>query len=122
MFLLRREVHYGLHVDRQVPRKPRPVGGVKGHNDNEISFPGSPALGAGSFTNRLIIEGGEEIDGLQKTHAVGSRGADASSRTRKASLLLPKYRVTQGELGRIQKAYPGCEICLQGLRSIRRET
>ena len=36
--------------DRQVPRKPRPVGGVKGHNINEISFPGSPALWAGSFT------------------------------------------------------------------------
>ncbi len=36
--------------DRQVPRKPRLVGGVKGHNINEISFPGSPALWAGSFT------------------------------------------------------------------------
>jgi hypothetical protein len=33
-----------------VPRKPRLVGGVKGHNINEISFPGSPALWAGSFT------------------------------------------------------------------------
>jgi hypothetical protein len=33
--------------DRQVPRKPRLVGGVKGHNINEISFPGSPALWAG---------------------------------------------------------------------------
>jgi len=31
--------------DRQVPRKPRLVGGVKGHNINEISFPGSPACG-----------------------------------------------------------------------------
>jgi hypothetical protein len=38
--------------DRQVPRKPRLVSGVKGHNINEISFPGSPALWAGSFTNR----------------------------------------------------------------------
>jgi len=38
--------------DRQVPRKPRLVGGVKGHNINEISFPGSPALWAGSFTFR----------------------------------------------------------------------
>jgi len=36
--------------DRQVPRKPRLAGGVKGHNINEISFPGSPALWAGSFT------------------------------------------------------------------------
>jgi len=36
--------------DRQVPRKPRLVGGVKGHNINEMSFPGSPALWAGSFT------------------------------------------------------------------------
>jgi hypothetical protein len=33
-----------------VPRKPRLVSGVKGHNINEISFPGSPALWAGSFT------------------------------------------------------------------------
>jgi len=40
----------GLSFDRQVPRKPRLVGGVKGHNINEISFPGSPALWAGSFT------------------------------------------------------------------------
>jgi len=36
--------------DRNVPRKPRLVGGVKGHNENENSFPGSPALWAGSFT------------------------------------------------------------------------
>ena len=36
--------------DRQVPRKSRLVGGVKGHNIKEISFPGSPALCAGSFT------------------------------------------------------------------------
>jgi hypothetical protein len=35
--------------DRKVPRKPRLVGGVKGHNMNEISSPGSPALWAGSF-------------------------------------------------------------------------
>ena len=34
----------GQASDRQVPRKPRLVGGVKGHNINEISFPGSPAL------------------------------------------------------------------------------
>ena len=33
-----------------MPRKPGLVGGVKGHNINEISFPGSPALWAGSFT------------------------------------------------------------------------
>jgi hypothetical protein len=37
-------------LDRQVPRKPRLVGGVKGHNQNVISFPRSPALWAGSFT------------------------------------------------------------------------
>jgi hypothetical protein len=36
--------------DRSVPRKPRPVGGVKGHNINDKSLPGSPALCAGSFT------------------------------------------------------------------------
>jgi hypothetical protein len=28
--------------DRSVPRKPRPVGGVKGHNTNNKSLPGSP--------------------------------------------------------------------------------
>jgi hypothetical protein len=39
-----------------VPHKPRLVGGVKGHNINEISFPGSPALWAGSFT--FAQEGG----------------------------------------------------------------
>jgi hypothetical protein len=31
-----------------VPRKPRLVDGVKGHNMNEISFPGSPAVPAPS--------------------------------------------------------------------------
>jgi hypothetical protein len=41
------------HVDRQVPRRLRLVGGVKGHNQNEISFPGSRALWAWSFKNRL---------------------------------------------------------------------
>ena len=39
-----------LEFGRQVPRKPRLVGGVKRHNMNNISFPGSPALWAGSFT------------------------------------------------------------------------
>jgi hypothetical protein len=37
-------------LDRQVPRKPRLVGGVKGHNQDDISFPGSPGLWPGSFT------------------------------------------------------------------------
>jgi len=36
-------------VDRNVPRKPRLVGGVKGHNMNETSSPGSPTLWVGSF-------------------------------------------------------------------------
>jgi MFS family permease len=36
-------------IDRNVPRKPRLVGGVKGHNLNDITLPGSPALWAGSF-------------------------------------------------------------------------
>jgi hypothetical protein len=46
----------GPGFDRQVPRKPRLVGGVERPNGsrgimkNEISFPGSPALWAGSFT------------------------------------------------------------------------
>ena len=36
--------------DRKVPCKPRLVGGVKGHNINDITLPGSAALWAGSFT------------------------------------------------------------------------
>ena len=44
---------YGDSSDRQVPRKARFVGGVKGHNINETSFPGSPALWAGSFIPSL---------------------------------------------------------------------
>jgi hypothetical protein len=40
--------------DRQVPRKPRLVGGVKGHNQNEISSPRSPALWAGNFTSAVL--------------------------------------------------------------------
>ena len=39
-----------LAIVRSVPRKPRPVGGVKGHNLNNKSLPGSPALCKGSFT------------------------------------------------------------------------
>jgi hypothetical protein len=33
---------------RNVPRKPRLIGGVKGHNMNEASSPGSPAVPAPS--------------------------------------------------------------------------
>ncbi len=35
--------------DRQMPRRPRLVGGVKGHNQKDISFPGSPGLWPRSF-------------------------------------------------------------------------
>jgi len=42
-------------LDRQVPRKPRLLGGVKGHNINEISFSGSAALWAGSFKPRVEV-------------------------------------------------------------------
>jgi len=38
----------------KVPRKPRLVGGVKGHNMNDISFPGSPVLWTGSFTLGIV--------------------------------------------------------------------
>jgi hypothetical protein len=37
-------------LDRQMPRKPRLIGGVKGHNINDTSSPGSPVLWTGSFT------------------------------------------------------------------------
>jgi hypothetical protein len=40
---------FGDVFDRNVPRKPRLAGGVKGHNIKEITLPGSPAVG-GSFT------------------------------------------------------------------------
>jgi hypothetical protein len=57
-----------------VPRKPRLVGGVKGHNQNEISLahilfatacPGSPALWAGSFNIPPFVKGrtGENSEG-----------------------------------------------------------
>jgi len=45
---------YPVIRGRNVPHKPCPVGGVKSHNMNEISFPGSLALGAGSFTRKSI--------------------------------------------------------------------
>jgi len=34
----------------RAPSRQSGISGVKGHNMNEISFPGSPALWAGSFT------------------------------------------------------------------------
>jgi hypothetical protein len=37
------------NVDRQVPRKPRLVGGAKGHKENDIRFLETPAVRAGSF-------------------------------------------------------------------------
>jgi hypothetical protein len=36
-------------LDRQVPRKPRLVGGVKGHNQNENFLPGKPRPGGGEL-------------------------------------------------------------------------
>jgi hypothetical protein len=38
-----------------LPTCGRQVGGVKGHNINKISFPGSPALWAGSFINNIFL-------------------------------------------------------------------
>ena len=38
-----------MSFDRNVPRKPRLVGGAKGHDMKETSSSGSPALWAGSF-------------------------------------------------------------------------
>ena len=38
----------GKKSDQPRP-KPRPAGGVKGHNMNDITMPGSPGLWAGSF-------------------------------------------------------------------------
>ena len=39
------------NVGRTVPHKPRLVGGVKGHNINEITLPGSSGLWARSFNH-----------------------------------------------------------------------
>jgi len=61
---------------RQVPCKPRLVGGVKGHNINEISFPGSPALWAGSFTSRRTFGKKSFVLRLSK----GERGMKGSVR------------------------------------------
>jgi hypothetical protein len=43
----RREIEWD--IGRNVPRKPHVVGGVKGHNVEENTLPGSAALWAGSF-------------------------------------------------------------------------
>ena len=40
----------GDWIGRNVPRKPSLVGGVTGRNRIDISYPGSPALRAWSFT------------------------------------------------------------------------
>jgi hypothetical protein len=47
--LYRPIANFQMLIDRQVPRKPCLVGGVKGHNKNETSFPGSPGLWPESF-------------------------------------------------------------------------
>ena len=44
-------------LDRSVPRKPCPMGGVKGHNMNDKSLPGSPVLWVGSFTSERLENG-----------------------------------------------------------------
>ena len=45
-----KEIEWNIEMigDRQVPRKPRLAGGVKEHNLNDISFPGSPGLWPGA--------------------------------------------------------------------------
>jgi hypothetical protein len=43
-----------LSLTGKCPASP-PIGGVKGHNMNEISFPGSSALWAGSFKPHIEI-------------------------------------------------------------------
>ena len=44
------------NIGRNVPRKPRFVGGVKGHNVEENTLPGSATLWAGSFQWSAISE------------------------------------------------------------------
>ena len=39
---------------RNVPTKPRLISGVKGHNMSDNTFPGSPAVWAGSFTFGIV--------------------------------------------------------------------
>lgn len=41
-------------VDRPVPRKPRLLGGVKGHNQNDVSVPGSHRPMGGELHIRFI--------------------------------------------------------------------
>jgi hypothetical protein len=38
----------------RAPSRQSGIGGVKGHNTNETSSPGSPALWAGSFTIEFV--------------------------------------------------------------------
>jgi len=45
-------------LDRQVPRPAKSgIGGVKGHDQNKISFPGSPALWAESLKSPRRVTG-----------------------------------------------------------------
>ncbi len=80
--------------DRQVPRKPRLVGGVKGRNINEISFPGSPALWAGSFIWKVFFGGAFSYFLIEKAFAVFGANVRTSSahRTYQIDRLFPFYR------------------------------
>jgi hypothetical protein len=46
-------LNFGFDLAGKCPEKPRLAGGVKGHNVDDISLPGSVALRAESFTFEL---------------------------------------------------------------------
>ncbi len=45
----------GQNADRNVPRKPRTSGGVKGHIYNNTTLPGSPGLWLRSFIVSALL-------------------------------------------------------------------
>ena len=89
---------------RNVPRKPRLASGVKGHNTNDTTIPGSPALRARSFIplNVSIIGAGRTRNGIGEYigkyfHKHGARVTSVLGTTEKtglqASFALRKYGI-----------------------------
>ena len=72
--------------DRQVDRRPRLVGGVKGHNIKEISFPGSPGLCAGNFTSGFLNIGRcHQLQFLERTSFHSCQGQSQSKKYKQST-------------------------------------
>jgi D-alanine-D-alanine ligase len=105
--------------DRNVPRKPRLLGGVKGHNMNDTTLPGSPALMGGElhsgkdqpidFLEEYDSE--ETIDAIRNVlesdgHEVIKLGGDAElvQRLRKTPVDIV-FNIAEGLHGRNREAH-----------------